>query len=49
VTSVGELVGVINAYISNRNEDPSPFTWTKSAKQIIEKIERGLRTLEAVH
>jgi len=49
VTSVGELVGVINAYISNRNEDPAPFTWTKSAQQIIEKIERGLRTLEAVH
>ena len=49
VTSVGELVNVINAYISNRNEDPTPFIWTKSARQIIKKIERGLRTLEAVH
>ena len=49
VTSVGELVDAINAYIRNRNEDPTPFTWTKSAKEIIKKIERGLRTLEAVH
>ena len=38
-----------DAYISNRNEDPTPFIWTKSARQIIKKIERGLRTLEAVH
>ena len=49
VTSVGELVDVIDSYIRNRNQNPTPFVWTKSAKQIIEKIERGLRTLEALH
>lgn len=49
VTSVGDLVQVIDAYILNRNDDPTPFVWTKSAKEIIKKIERGLRTLEAVH
>jgi len=49
VTSVAELKDAIDAYILNRNEDPSPFVWTKSAKQIIRKIQRGLRTLEAVH
>jgi len=49
VTSVAELVDVINAYIRNRNQDPTPLVWTKSAKEIIQKIERGLRTLEAVH
>ncbi len=49
VNSVGQLVDVINAYIRNRNQDPTPFVWTKSAKEIIHKIERGLRTLEAVH
>lgn len=49
VTSVAELKDAIDAYILNRNEDPSPFLWTKSAKQIIRKIQRGLRTLEAAH
>ena len=49
VSSVGELIDVINAYIRNRNEDPTPFVWTKSAKKIIKKIKRGLKTLEAVH
>jgi len=49
VTSVGELVATISRYIVHRNDDPTPFVWTKSAKEIIEKIDRGLRTLEAVH
>jgi transposase len=49
VTSVPELEDAIHAYIRNRNHDPTPFVWTKSAKEIIRKIERGLRTLEAVH
>lgn len=49
VTSVGDLVAVIDAYILNRNGDPTPFVWTKSAREIIKKIERGLRTLEALH
>lgn len=49
VTSVDELKHAIDAYIQNRNHDPSPFVWTKSANEIIQKIERGLRTLEAVH
>ena len=49
VNSVAELVDTIDAYIRHRNQDPKPFVWTKSAKTIIEKIERGLRTLEAVH
>jgi transposase len=49
VNSVLELVDVIDTYIRNRNENPKPFVWTKSAHEIIEKIERGLRTLEAVH
>jgi transposase len=49
VNSVGELEDVIHAYIHNRNGDPKPFVWTKSAQEIIEKIERGLRTLATVH
>ena len=49
VTSVDELVQAIDNYIDHRNDDPTPFVWTKSAQEIIDKIERGLRTLEAVH
>ena len=49
VTSVHELVQAIDHYIDHRNDDPTPFVWTKSAQEIIDKIERGLRTLEAVH
>jgi transposase len=49
VTSVPELISAIDAYITHRNEDPTPFVWTKSAKDIIQKIQRGLTTLEAVH
>ncbi len=49
VTSLNELVQTLDNYITNRNHEPSPFVWTKSAQEIIEKIERGLRTLEAAH
>lgn len=49
VTSVPQLEDAIDAYIHHRNTDPTPFVWTKSAKEIIRKIERGLRTLEALH
>lgn len=49
VTSVDELVETIHRYLEHRNRDPKPFIWTKSAKEIIAKIERGLRTLATVH
>ena len=42
VTSVGELEAVVLRYLDNRNENPRPFIWTKTAAEIIEKIERGL-------
>lgn len=49
VNSVGELETAIYHYLEHRNADPKPFTWTKSAKEIIAKIERGLQTLATVH
>lgn len=49
VTSVDQLTDAIDAYILHRNDHPTPFLWTKSARQIITKIKRGLRTLETVH
>ncbi len=49
VNSVPELIGHIEAYLDHRNEDPKPFIWTKSAQEILAKIERGLTTLETLH
>ena len=49
VNSVSQLIHAINAYLEHRNEDPTPFVWTKSAQEILTKIDRGLKTLEALH
>ena len=49
VNSVPELTTFVMRYLDNRNTDPRPFIWTKTAEEIITKIQRGLRTLAAVH
>jgi transposase len=49
VNSVPELVAAVTRYLDHRNTQPKPFIWTKSAKQIIAKIERGLQTLASAH
>ena len=49
VHSVPELIEAIDAYLEQRNEDPTPFVWTKSAQEILDKIARGPRTLDTVH
>jgi len=49
VNSVPELVHAIDAYLERRNQDPTPFVWTKSAQEILDKIHRGLMTLATVH
>jgi transposase len=49
VNSVDELTGIVTRYLNKRNAEPRPFIWTKTAKEIIQKIERGLRTLATVH
>lgn len=36
--SVPQLVKAIEDYIDHHNENPKPFTWTKTADQIFEKI-----------
>jgi transposase len=46
--SVAELVTAIDDYIAHNNENPRPFLWTKTAKQIITKVRRGRVALEAV-
>lgn len=38
--STKQLVQAIMEYIENRNQDPKPFVWTKSADQILESVAR---------
>ena len=44
-TSVKELEARLAEYIDTYNENPQPFVWTKSAKQILEKVDRARQTL----
>ena len=44
--SVPELIAAIEDYITNHNDDPKPFVWTKTAEEIIEKVKRGRVALD---
>ncbi len=44
-TSVKELEGAIMQFIKRHNEDKKPFVWTKSAEEILSKVERARQTL----
>jgi transposase len=46
--SVPELIAAIDAYLAATNTNPTPFTWTKTAEQIVEKVQRGRVTLNAI-
>ncbi len=46
--SVPDLIAAIDAYLTANNNNPTPFTWTKTAEQIIEKVQRGRVTLNAI-
>ena len=46
--SVPDLIAAIDAYLAANNTNPTPFTWTKTADQIIEKVQRGRVTLNAI-
>jgi len=45
-TSVHELVDAIDLWAEAWNEDPRPFTWRKSADEIIAKVKRGRAALD---
>jgi len=49
VSSVDELVRAISRYIEARNRAPRPFVWTATVKDILSKVRKGHRTLEALH
>jgi hypothetical protein len=36
--SIVDLQAAINRYIAEHNADPKPFAWTKSAPQILKKL-----------
>jgi transposase len=46
--SVPELIAAIDAYLNAHNTNPTPFTWTKTAEQIVDKVQRGRVTLNAI-
>lgn len=43
--SVGDLVAAIEEYLEHHNRNPKPYIWTKSARDILEKVTRAQRTL----
>ena len=47
--SIADLQAAINRYIEDNNDDPKPFVWTKSAEQILEKLNRLNLPSESVH
>lgn len=46
-TSVPELIATIDAYIAHHNENPKPFIWTKSARDILQKVIRANKRLSS--
>lgn len=45
--SVDQLVRTIDNYVAHNNEAPRPFVWTKTAGEIIAKVQRGRVALQA--
>ena len=48
-TSVDELVAAIDEYVAHHNTDPKPFVWTKSARDILQKVIRANCHLSSKH
>jgi transposase len=46
--SVPHLISVIETYLENHNDDPTPLVWTATAESILEKVRRGRQTLETI-
>ena len=46
-TSVPELIAAIDQYVTHHNTSPKPFIWTKSARDILQKVIRANRKLSA--
>jgi transposase len=46
-TSVAELIAAIEDYIAHHNTNPKAFIWTKSARDILQKVIRANRRLSS--
>jgi len=46
-SSVSDLIAVIDDYIAHHNTNPKPFIWTKSARDILQKVIRANSRLSA--
>ncbi len=46
--SVPDLIAAIEAYLAASNDNPTPFVWTATAEQILEKVRRGRVALQAI-
>ena len=49
VNSVDELIDAINRYIDQRNENPTPFVWTATVRQIMKKVNKANEILATLH
>lgn len=47
-TSVLDLIAAIEMWANHWNDDPKPFIWHTTAKEIIEKVRRGRATLRQI-
>jgi transposase len=45
--SVPDLIAAIDDYVAHHNHDPKPFIWTKSARDILQKVLRANRRLSS--
>jgi len=43
--SVGDLIAAIEEYMTYHNQDPKPFIWTKTSRDILEKVTRARQAL----
>lgn len=43
--SVGDLIAAIEEYMTCHNQDPKPFIWTKTSRDILEKVTRARQAL----
>jgi hypothetical protein len=44
---VPELIDAIDEYIAHHNTKPKPFIWTKSARDILQKVIRASSRLSS--
>jgi transposase len=43
--NVNDLIGAITEYVNRHNDNPKPFIWTASAKDILAKVKRARKAL----